>query len=137
MASNCFLRYQFLSFGTPYPRISFFQFSCRGLAWKGDIIHVCAEILYREGFTWDVAFFILSRTYFAASAVFHSFLALKERRTQDLTKTLYMARRRRRILSFTVTEGAELQRAAGGTVMVHWRLLVSGCRATCRGAVLL
>jgi hypothetical protein len=46
----------------------------------------------------------LSRTYFAALAVFHSFLALKERRTQDLTKTLYMARRRRRILFFTVTE---------------------------------
>jgi hypothetical protein len=83
---------------------------------------VCAEILYREGFTWDVAFFTHSRTYFAALAVFHSFLALKERRTQHLTKTLYMARRRRRILSFTVTEGAELQRAAGGTVRVHWRL---------------
>jgi hypothetical protein len=82
-------------------------------------------------------FFTLSRTYFAALAVLHSFLALKERRTQDLTKTLYMARRRRRILSFTVTEERNLQRAAGGTVMVHWRLLVSGCRATCRGAVLL
>ncbi len=70
---------------------------------------MCAEILYREEFTWDVAFlFTLSRTYFAALAVFHSFLALKERRTQDLTKTLYMARRRRRTLFFTVTEGAEV-----------------------------
>lgn len=45
-----------------------------------------------------------SRTYFAALAVFHSFLALKERRTQDLTKILYMARRRTRRLSFAVTE---------------------------------
>jgi len=63
----------------------------------------------------------ISRTYFAALAVFHSFLALKERRIQALTKTLYMARRSTRLLSFLLQRGGTTR--PGGTV-VQWRLLV-------------
>jgi hypothetical protein len=78
---------------------------------------VCAEILYREGFTWDIAFFFtLSRTYFAALAVFHSFLALKERRTQGFDEDIiYGATTHTNTFLYLLQRGGILQRAAGGT----------------------
>jgi len=58
-----------------------------------------------------------SRTYFAALAAFHSFLALKERPIQALTKTLYTARRSTRLLSFLLQRGGNHEaRRHGGTL---------------------
>ena len=81
---------------------------------------VCAEILYWEGVTLGRCLLPLSRTYFTAMAVFHSFQALKEQRIQDLTKTLYMARRSTRTFSFLLQKSGTTK-AAGGKG-VQWRL---------------
>jgi hypothetical protein len=78
-----------------------------------------------KDFTWDVAF-TLSRTYFAALTVFHSFLALKERRIQTLTKTSDMARRSTRILSFLLQRGRNHK--ARRQVVIR-RLFGFSCRA--------
>lgn len=61
----------------------------------------------------------LSRTYFAALAVFHSFLAFKERRIQALTKIIIHGATKYTNISFTVA-GEAVTTRPGGTV-VNWR----------------
>jgi len=78
--------------------------------------------MYLEGcLPWDVFFFSHSRTYFAALGAFHSFSSSTERGIQALTRTLYMARRSKRMFPFiSQRSGASRPQEARGEFGVLW-----------------
>jgi hypothetical protein len=119
-------------FGTLYTQYCSFSFYVEVLHWKGNSI-LCAPRSCTGKDLLGTLLSPISRTYFAALAVFHSFLALKERRIKALTKTLYMARRSIRLLFISVAEGrAELRGPEAGSKLASFGY---GCRAGVPGAV--
>jgi hypothetical protein len=132
MASHYFLRYQFLSLEHYKLTISFLHFSCRGLALNRRYHIVCAEILYWEGFTWDVAFTPFSNifcSFGAVSFISSSYGATYTRFDEDI---IHGATKHTNTF-LSVAEGAEPQGPeAGGKLASFW---VYGCRARAPGAV--
>ena len=132
MASHYFLRYQFLSLEHYKLTISFLHFSCRGLALNRRYHIVCAEILYWEGFTWDVAFTPFSNIFCSfgcVSFISSSYGATYTRFDEDI---IHGATKHTNTF-LSVAEGAEPQGPEAGGKLVSSG--VYGCRARSPGAV--